>query len=83
MDASFTQKNDAEEIACRAHRGHEGDRARTRSACVCSDPDGAVARWRGLASGTWSLVDKVESDGRRFIVARSVNKARDAARWPI
>jgi DNA-binding CsgD family transcriptional regulator len=38
-----------------------------------SNPELAVARWRGLASGKWSLVDKFESDGKRFIVAKANN----------
>ncbi|MFO0750376.1 MAG: helix-turn-helix transcriptional regulator [Myxococcota bacterium] len=34
-----------------------------------ADPEVALDLWRGLVSGRWSLVDRVESDGRRFIVA--------------
>ena len=40
-----------------------------------SNPEAAVAAWRGLASCKWSLVDKFESDGKRFIVAKA-NSAR-------
>jgi DNA-binding CsgD family transcriptional regulator len=29
----------------------------------------ALADWKGLCSGRWSLVDRFESDGRRFVVA--------------
>ncbi|MFO0585843.1 MAG: helix-turn-helix transcriptional regulator [Anaeromyxobacter sp.] len=34
------------------------------------EPDAAIALWRGLVDGRWSLVDHVESDGRRVILAR-------------
>lgn len=34
-----------------------------------SDPQGAVELWHGLVAGRWSLVDRFESGGRRFIVA--------------
>ena len=44
------------------------DRARGRMRR--RDPEGAVALWRGLVDGTWTLVDRHESDGRRYVVAR-------------
>lgn len=34
------------------------------------DPDAALALWKGLVDGTWSLVDHWDSDGRRFVLAR-------------
>jgi DNA-binding CsgD family transcriptional regulator len=34
-----------------------------------SDPDAALNLWRGMLDGRWSLIDRVESDGRRLIVA--------------
>jgi DNA-binding CsgD family transcriptional regulator len=43
------------------------DRARGRMRR--SDPDAALETWRGLVSGRWSLVDRFESDGRRYVVA--------------
>jgi DNA-binding CsgD family transcriptional regulator len=43
------------------------DRARGKLRRV--DPDEAVAIWRGLVCGEWSLVDRFDSDGRRFVVA--------------
>lgn len=43
------------------------DRARGRMRR--SDPDAAIEMWRGLVSGRWSLVDRIDSDGRRFVVA--------------
>ena len=42
---------------------------RARSARGRSDPDAALASWQGLVDGRWSLVDRFESDGRRFVVA--------------
>jgi DNA-binding CsgD family transcriptional regulator len=44
------------------------DRARTRAARA--DPDAALECWPGLVAGRWSLVDRFERDGRRYIVAR-------------
>jgi DNA-binding CsgD family transcriptional regulator len=43
------------------------DRARTRP--VRAHPEEALALWPGLVSGRWSLVDRFERDGRRFVVA--------------
>lgn len=34
------------------------------------DPDGALESWRALVVGRWSLIDQVEHDGKRYIVAR-------------
>jgi DNA-binding CsgD family transcriptional regulator len=43
------------------------DRARSKAR---SDDDGALDLWRGLVAGRWSLVDRFDTDGRRFVVAR-------------
>jgi DNA-binding CsgD family transcriptional regulator len=43
------------------------DRARGR--LRRSDPDAALDAWHGLVAGRWSLVDRFESDGRRYVVA--------------
>jgi DNA-binding CsgD family transcriptional regulator len=43
------------------------DRARGR--LRRSDPDSALETWQGLVAGRWSLVDRFESDGRRYVVA--------------
>jgi DNA-binding CsgD family transcriptional regulator len=32
-------------------------------------PDEAVDAWRALVAGRWSLVDRFESDGRRYVIA--------------
>ena len=45
-----------------------------------TEPDEAVELWKGLLAGRYSLVDYVDSDGRRFVLARrnepSVDKPR-------
>lgn len=43
------------------------ERARTRR--ERSDPDHALSLWEGLVAGRWSLIDRFESDGKRFVVA--------------
>ncbi len=50
----------------RAVRASERARGKLRK----RDPAEAVAIWRGLVSGTWSLVDSIDHDGRRYVVAR-------------
>jgi DNA-binding CsgD family transcriptional regulator len=44
------------------------DKART--SLRRDDPDAALAFWQGLVSGRWSLVDRFDSDGRRYLIAR-------------
>jgi DNA-binding CsgD family transcriptional regulator len=48
------------------HRAREVDRA--RAAKHGRDED-ALAIWQGLVDGRWSLVERFDSDGRRFILA--------------
>ena len=43
------------------------DRARAR--LRREDPDEALDLWSGLVAGRWSLVDRFEEGGRRFVVA--------------
>lgn len=43
------------------------------------DPDEALERWRALAHGKWSLVESVEGDGRRVMLAVR-NEGAHAAR---
>jgi DNA-binding CsgD family transcriptional regulator len=45
------------------------DRARTREGRA--NPNASLDLWQGLVAGRWSLVDRFDSDGRRFLVARS------------
>jgi DNA-binding CsgD family transcriptional regulator len=42
---------------------------RSRGALRRSDPGEALEIWRALCEGRWSLVDRFESDGRRYLVA--------------
>lgn len=49
------------------------DRARGRMRRI--DPDGALGQWMGLVDGRWSLVDKFDRDGQRYVLARR-NEAR-------
>jgi DNA-binding CsgD family transcriptional regulator len=42
---------------------------RARSSLRRKDPDEALSLWRALVSGRWSLVDKFDSDGRRYLIA--------------
>ena len=44
------------------------DRARSR--LRREEPDTAIEAWKGLVSGRWSLIERFDSDGRRFLVAR-------------
>jgi DNA-binding CsgD family transcriptional regulator len=37
------------------------------------DPEQAVAIWRALVAGRWSLLEHFDSDGRRFIVAHRID----------
>jgi DNA-binding CsgD family transcriptional regulator len=43
------------------------DRARSRAR---ADPEEALSLWQGLIAGRWSLVDRFDSDGRRYLIAR-------------
>ena len=42
---------------------------RARSLAGRSDPDAAMQTWQALMMGRWSLVDRFDTDGRRFVVA--------------
>jgi len=43
---------------------------RARGRLRREEPDEALSLWRGLVDGRWSLVDQVEADGRRLVLAR-------------
>lgn len=43
---------------------------RARSELRHSDPEECLALWDALIAGRWSLVDTIDSDGRRFLLAR-------------
>jgi serine/threonine protein kinase len=44
------------------------DQARSRMRR--EDPDGAIAAWKGMIDARWTLIDHVESDGKRYVLAR-------------
>ena len=56
-------------VAREALRGAARDVDRARSTAR-GDDDRALDLWQGLVAGRWSLVDRFDSDGRRFLVAR-------------
>lgn len=60
-----------------ALRAAAQDLDRARGPLRRRDPDEAVALWRGLVDGRWSLVDFFDTDGRRFVLAR-----RNPPEWP-
>jgi hypothetical protein len=43
---------------------------RARGALRWTSPEEALSLWDALLDGRWSLVDHVDSDGRRFVLAR-------------
>ncbi|WP_437909440.1 LuxR C-terminal-related transcriptional regulator [Sorangium sp. So ce327] len=53
---------------------------RARGALRRSDADEAVEIWQGLVAGRWSLLERFESDGRRFLIARRNDPAARPAR---
>ena len=60
------QPKAAREVLRSAARAVDRARSRLRR----EDPDAALDVWKGLVAGRWSLVDRFESDGRRYLVAR-------------
>jgi DNA-binding CsgD family transcriptional regulator len=65
-DASGEAKDGAaREALRRAVVGVDAARSKRRR----GDPDDALTLWRGLVSGRWSLVDRFDRDGRRFLLA--------------
>jgi DNA-binding CsgD family transcriptional regulator len=43
---------------------------RARGKLRRSDPDAALAEWKGLVAARWTLVDLFDSDGKHYLVAR-------------
>jgi DNA-binding NarL/FixJ family response regulator len=62
---SFAKDQDARENLRAIVRRIE----RTRTQAGRADPDEALSNWEGLVNGRWSIVDRFDTDGRRFIVA--------------
>jgi DNA-binding CsgD family transcriptional regulator len=63
--AGAAQEKGARAALGAAARAVDRARGRLRRA----DPDEAVALWRALVAGQWSLVDCFDHDGRRFVIA--------------
>lgn len=60
------QERQARESLTTAVRAVERARGRLRR----TDPEEALDLWRALFEGRWSIVEQVESDGRRILLAR-------------
>jgi DNA-binding CsgD family transcriptional regulator len=60
------QERSARETLGDAVRRMETARGKLRR----TDPDEALSLWQGLVDGTWSLVDRHDADGKRFLLAR-------------
>ena len=65
LDARGDAEGDREPIARRV-RAIEATRTRRGR----SDVDQALALWKGLVTGRWTLLERFDSDGRRHFVAR-------------
>jgi DNA-binding CsgD family transcriptional regulator len=59
------QSRDARDSLRRAARSIDRARSKARP-----DDAEALELWQGLIAGRWSLVDRFDTDGRRFLVAR-------------
>jgi DNA-binding CsgD family transcriptional regulator len=55
---------------------------RARGSMRRTDTDGALSLWEGLLAGRWTLRDRVDTDGRRFVLAYA-NGLDAEARWPL
>ena len=49
-----------------AGRGMDRSRGRMRR----TDPEDALLHWRALVEGRWSLVEQIDRDGKRLLLAR-------------
>lgn len=64
----------AREALTRAAKDIERSRGRLRS----SSPDEALSLWKGLVAGRWSVVEWIDTDSRRYLVAHANHvSARD------
>lgn len=52
------------------HRSSLCDAVKRRERVRASTDEDALEMWRGLVDGRWSLVDHVDTDGKRFVLAR-------------
>jgi DNA-binding CsgD family transcriptional regulator len=56
----------ARDLLGKAVRAREGARGSLRR----TDPEEAVGLWQALVDGRWSLLDQIDTDGRRWVLAR-------------
>lgn len=59
------RERDAREALAAALAAAQRARGRLRR----SEPEEAISSWRALVAGRWTLVDTVERDGRRYVLA--------------
>jgi hypothetical protein len=57
------QSSQSHELLAQAVRARESARGPLRR----TDPEEAIGLWQALVSGRWSLLDQVDSDGRRWV----------------
>jgi DNA-binding CsgD family transcriptional regulator len=62
-----TKEKDVRTSLARAVMRSERARGKMRR----SDPDEAIKQWTALVQGRWTLVDTIETDGKRFVLARA------------
>ena len=65
-DASFDPSPGQRDVLSSSVRCRE----RARGPLRHKAPDDSLCLWQGLVQGRWSLVDQVDSDGKRFVLAR-------------
>jgi DNA-binding CsgD family transcriptional regulator len=65
-DAHFDPSRGQRDVLATAVRGRERARGPLRRGA----PDDALSLWQGLVQGRWTLVDQVDRDGKRFVLAR-------------
>ncbi len=74
------QHGDADAVAARAELGRAARAMDTaRGALRRLDPEAAAEHWRAMVAGQWSLVDWIDHDGKRFLVAQT-NTVAEASR---
>jgi DNA-binding CsgD family transcriptional regulator len=55
---------------------------KARSQLGRSNPEEALSSWQALVAGRWSIVERFESDGRRYLLARANVPGSDASMVP-
>ncbi|MFT3695830.1 MAG: hypothetical protein QM831_22025 [Kofleriaceae bacterium] len=60
---AITSQDDALDAAVEAHQRRNYARSRH------TDPETALEVWQGLVSGRWSIVDAIDTDGKRLVLA--------------